>query len=102
MSSTNISKVKLLYSVAVAVAQLKEQSLPIPEVHGSNKVIGKIYIEHLYIEKTKIKKKWSGIAQLKSYASLKYLKPSDWLKLVTPLATTNKSALFQCSIAILI
>ena len=28
---------------AVVVAQLVEQSLPIPEVRGSNPVIGKIY-----------------------------------------------------------
>ena len=34
-----------------------------PEVHGSNPVIGKIYIEHFTvncIEKTKIKKKQAG------------------------------------------
>ena len=46
------------------MAQLVERSLPIPEVRGSNPVIGKNYIEHLFIvycqlcvEKTKIKKK---------------------------------------------
>ena len=33
---------------AVVVAQLGEQSLPIPEVHSSNPVIGQIYIEHLF------------------------------------------------------
>ena len=32
----------------VVVAQLVERSLPIPEVRGSNPVIGKIYIEHLF------------------------------------------------------
>ena len=32
---------------ALVVAQLIEQSLPTPEVGGSNRVIGKIYIEHL-------------------------------------------------------
>ena len=46
---------------AVVVAQLVERSLPIPEVHSSNPVIGKIYIEHLFtincIEKTKINKR---------------------------------------------
>ena len=48
----------------MVVAQLVERSLPIPEVRGSNPVIGKNYIEHLFIvycqlciEKTKIKKK---------------------------------------------
>ena len=43
------------------MGQLVEQSLPIPEVHALNPVIGKFYIEHLFtvncIEKTKIKKK---------------------------------------------
>ena len=37
-----------------------EQLLPIPEVRGSNPVIGKKYIEHLLstvFEKTKIKKR---------------------------------------------
>ena len=36
---------------AVVLAQLVEQLLPIPEVHGSNQVIGKklfILIEHLF------------------------------------------------------
>ena len=40
------------------VAQLVEQSIPIPEVRGLNPVIGKNYIEDLFtvncIEKTKI------------------------------------------------
>ena len=38
-------------SGAVGVAQLVERSLPIPEVRGSNPVIGKnlfIFIEHLF------------------------------------------------------
>ena len=33
---------------AVVVAQLVERSLLIPEVRGSNPVIGKKYIEHLF------------------------------------------------------
>ena len=45
----------------MVVAQLVEWLLPIPEVLGSNRVIGKIYIETLFdfscIEKMKIKKK---------------------------------------------
>ena len=32
-------------SLAVVVAQLVERSFPIPEVRGSNPVIGKIYTE---------------------------------------------------------
>ena len=35
--------------MAVVVAQLVERLLPIPEVCGSNPVIGKNYIEHLLI-----------------------------------------------------
>ena len=48
------------------VAHLVERSLLIPEVHGSNPVIGKINIENLFtiscIEKTKINKRRSGMA----------------------------------------
>ena len=33
---------------AVVVAQLVEWSLSTPEVHGSNPVIGKIYIKYLW------------------------------------------------------
>ena len=55
----------------VVVAQLVERLLLIPEVHGSTPVIGKICIEHLFVnlfiinctEKTKINKKRQGIAQ---------------------------------------
>ena len=42
------------------MAQLVERSLSVPEVYGSTPVIGKIYIEHLFVyctEKTKINKK---------------------------------------------
>ena len=50
----------------VAVAQLVERSLPKPEVHSSNPVVGKKFIEHLftinYIEKKKLKKKRPGTA----------------------------------------
>jgi len=55
--------------LAVVVAQLVEQSLPIPEVRGSNPVIGNnlnilnICYCQLCIEKTKIKKKRPGMAQ---------------------------------------
>ena len=47
--------------LAVVVAQLVDWSLPTPEVRGSNPVIRKIYIEHMFtvkcvlIEKAKIK-----------------------------------------------
>ena len=51
--------------MAVVVAQVVEQPLPIPEVRGSNPLIGKnLNIEHLFtvncIEKTKIKEKEAG------------------------------------------
>ena len=45
-----ISKLGKRKNRAVVVAQLVERLLPIPEVRGSNRVIGKnlyIYIEHL-------------------------------------------------------
>ena len=38
-----VSKTKQNKDGAVVVAQLVERSLPIPEVRGSNPVIGKIY-----------------------------------------------------------
>ena len=55
------------------MAQLVKQLLSIPEVCGSTPVIGKIYIEYLFvylfiincIEKTKINKKKPGMAHLK-------------------------------------
>ena len=63
------------------VAQLVERSLLIPEVRDSALVIGKIYIEHLFvylliikfIEKTKINKKRPGIAHFYKKHSLKVL-----------------------------
>ena len=58
--------VKQFTTRAVIVVQLVKPLLLILEVHGSNPVIGKIYVEHLFtvncIEKTKIKKKRPGIA----------------------------------------
>ena len=36
-------------SMAVVVAQLVERSLSIPEVRSSTPVIGKVYIEHLFV-----------------------------------------------------
>ena len=51
---------------AVVVAQLVERSHELPEVRGSNPVIGKIYIEIFFtvncIEKTKINKTRPGMA----------------------------------------
>ena len=59
------------FSGEVVVAQLVERSLPIPEVRGSNPVIGKnlyLYLTFVYrqlcIEKMKIKKR-PGMAHLK-------------------------------------
>ena len=64
MTSTYEFKVDLLLSSYkynrknVVVAQLVERSLPTPEVHGSNPVIGKylltIYLLLTVLEKTKI------------------------------------------------
>ena len=66
------------------MAQLVELSLSIPEVRGSNPVIGKIYIEHLTvncIEKTKIKKKMPGMVRLKKSVQKKQgdeWEPWEW------------------------
>ena len=55
------------------MAQLVERLLPIPEVRGSNPVIGKIYIHHLLtvncIEKKKTKKKEAGNGPFKKRTS---------------------------------
>jgi len=57
---------------AVVVAQLVERLLPIPEVCGSDPVIGKNYIEHLFTVnctgKTKINKKRPGMARFLTIA----------------------------------
>ena len=50
---------------AVVVAQLVERSLQTSEIHSSNPYIGKILATNCTIEKTKIKKKRPGMAQLK-------------------------------------
>ena len=49
---------------AVVVAQLVERSLLTPEIRGSNPDIGKTLSTNCTIEKTKIKKKRSGMAHL--------------------------------------
>ena len=68
----------------VIVAQLVEWLLAIPEVRGSNPVIGKIYMEHLFpvncIEKTKIKKEAGNVAFFKKNRGQSF-KPSMTLKL---------------------
>ena len=50
---------------AVVVAQLVEGLLPTPEICGLNPDIGKILSTNRTIEKTKIKKKRPGMANLK-------------------------------------
>ena len=67
----------------MVVAQLIEQALPIPEVHGSNLVIGKkLYIEHLFtvncIEKTKIKEKEAGNGPFKKIIALLHFPTKMW------------------------
>ena len=47
--AASIFQSTLRFSWAVAVSQLVDLSLPIPEVCGSNPVISKIYIEHLQL-----------------------------------------------------
>ena len=64
--SSSLASQRINSKLAVVVAQLVERSLPIPEVHGLNPVISKIYIEHLFtvncIEKTKINKNGPAMA----------------------------------------
>ena len=48
------------YFGAMVVAQLVQQSHPIPEIRGLNPDIGKILSTYCTIEKTKIKKKEAG------------------------------------------
>ena len=45
----------------VVVAQLAERLLPIPEIRGSNPVIGKIFIDYIYCWKDENKEKEAGI-----------------------------------------
>ena len=99
---------------AVVVAQLGEQSLPIPDVHSSNPVIGKFCSSVNYVETMKRNKKRSSRAHLKNAAIaplVSFSQPeanlinkfwsrnseimqSDWLKQVTLLAASNHSASF--------
>ena len=55
----------------MVVAQLVEQSLPIPEVHGSNPVIGKFTVN--FIEKTKRKRKEADSGPFKKLTGNNYL-----------------------------
>ena len=48
----------------MVVAQLVEQSLPTPEIQGSNLDNGKILSTYCAIDKTKIKKKRPGMAHV--------------------------------------
>ena len=82
--SRNPEGIKIKYIGAVVVAQLVERSLPIPEVRGSNPVIGKkLYwiFTVICIEKTKIKKKRPEMPIFKTKLNL--LDPSN----VTPFST---------------
>ena len=71
--------------MAVVVAQVVEQPLPIPEVRGSNPLIGKnLYIEQLFnvkcIEKTKIKEKEAGNGPLeKTFLTNNIYSIGQWL-----------------------
>ena len=71
--------------------QFVERSLLIPEVRGSALVIGKIYIEHLFvylliinfIEKTKINKKRPGIAHFFKKTWVMTKLSSHWIRGLT-------------------
>ena len=67
------------------VAQLVERSLPIPEIRGSNPVIGKIYWTFVYcqlcVEKTKIRRKEAGNGP--------FFKKEPWISTFTGKQTFN-------------
>ena len=69
-STKSLTSIKIGQNRAVVVAHLVDRLLRIPEVWGSNPVMSKIYIIHLFtvncIEKTKIKKNRPGMAHLKN------------------------------------
>ena len=96
------------------MAHLVERSLLIPEVRVSTPVIGKIYIEHLFVylfiiicfEKTKINKKRPGMAHLKKNV---FFVPTDltelelrtgdvYLKILTVLKGTVHFETYQPSL----
>ena len=71
MKLTVIPKV---FNGAISVAHLAERSLPMPEVHGSNSVIGKLLYWTFIcllstVLKRQIKKKRPGMANLKDNLS---------------------------------
>ena len=55
---------KLFLFRIVVVGKLIECSLPTPEIRGSSPGVGKIISTNCTVEKTKIKKKWPGMAHL--------------------------------------
>ena len=57
----------------MVVAQLVERLLPTPDIHNLKPDIGKILFANCTIEKTKIKKKWLGMAHLKKTFGSKVL-----------------------------
>ena len=64
------SGIKISHIWAVVVTQLVERSLPTPEVHSSNPVIGKLFYQHLSVYcqlywKDKNKEKEAGNGQFK-------------------------------------
>ena len=82
------------------VAQLVEWLLPIPEVHGSNPVIGKklYWIFTVNSDEKKINEinlaEATDINKFKSSTTMLYwIKHSDWLLLVMWLISINKSAI---------
>ena len=85
--NTNFIQYNLNKIWAVVVAQLVERTLPIPEVWGSNPVIGKnlfIYWTFVYcqlcIENTKIKKKAAGFGPFFKKTLIKFA--DDWIRTV--------------------
>ena len=68
----------------MVAAQLVEQSLPTPEIRGSNPDIGEILSTYCKIEETKIKKKRLGMAHLKKHCKITYSSYVDHLNWLMP------------------
>ena len=91
---------KLTRKWAMVVAQLVEQLLPIPEVHGTNPVIGKKLYWIFTVNSVEKKINEINLAEAtvidkfqSSTTMLYWIKHSDWLLLVMWLISINKSAI---------
>ena len=81
---------KVIILVAVVVTQLVEQLLPIPEVHGSNPLIGK-NLNIYCIEKTKIQEKEAGNGPFFKKVIILFSSFASWQKYLSPIIELHKN-----------